>query len=281
MQLRLSLNHIVLVTVITAASATAQEIPYIVTYDHHMEEPHYLEVSLTPLVAAPKEGNRFAATTIEFEFAPKAWWTSALYLDGQRTSHESSLYTGYRLENRFRLLMKEHAINPVLYIEYSHTNGADKVLREIVGFDSWEDLTAPNGEARLEKEREIETKLILSRNQNGWNMSTNFIAEKNLAGEPWEFGYAIGTSRPLALAATPQECLFCRENFSAGVEAYGGLGEQHERTLANTAHYIAPCLSWSLPTGLTLRVSPAFGLTSRSNKFLMRFGVSYEIPFIR
>ncbi len=259
-----------LLLAVVPATVAAQESPYIVTYDHHMAEPHHLEVSLTPVVAAPKQGNRFIGTTLELELAPKAWWTSALYLDGQSTSHESSLFTGYRIENRFRLLMEEHAVNAVLYIEYANTSSADKALREFVGFDSWQDLSAPNSEARSEKEREIETKLILSHQDHGWNTSGNLIAEKNLAGNPWEFGYALGASHPLA-----------RENFSAGIEAYGGLGEQHQVTLANTSHYIAPCLSWALPSGLTLRISPAFGLTSSSNKFLMRFGISYEIPFIR
>ncbi len=281
--MRLSLNHIMaaIFPLLAARSAAAQESPFLVTYDHHMEEPHYLEISLMPVMAAPKQGNHFAGTTLEFEFAPKAWWTSALYLDGQRTSRESSLFTGYRIENRVRLLMEEHAINPVLYIEFANTSGADKTLREFVGFDSWMDLATPNAEARLEKKREIEAKLILSRDHHGWNVSGNFIAEKNLAGPPWEFGYAFGASRPLALAATPYNCRFCRENFSAGIEAYGGLAEQHQITLANTSHYIAPCLSWALPSGLTLRVSPAFGLTSSSNKFLMRFGISYEVPLTR
>src|SRR2546430_3595732 len=255
--MRLSLSILLL-----AGAAYGQESPYFVTYDHHMEEPHYLEVSLTPVLGTPKEGNRFTGTTLEFEGAPRAWWTAALYLDGQSTSHEGSLFTGYRIENRFRLLMSEHAINPVLYIEYANTNGADKALREFVGFDSWQDLTTPNGEARSEKEREIETKLILSGNRAGWNTSGNIIAEKNLAGAPWEFGYAIGVSRPLALAATAKPCAFCAENFSAGIEAYGGVGEQHQLTLSNTSHYLAPCLSWALPSGLTLRVSPAVGLTS-------------------
>jgi len=255
---------------IVPATVAAQESPYLVTYDHDMAEPQHLEVSLTPVVAAPIQGNRFIGTTLELEFAPRAWWTSALYLDGQSTSHESSHYTGYRIENRFRLLMEEHTVNPVLYIEYANTSGADKALREFVGFDSWRDLAAPNSEARSEKESEVETKLILSHQDHGWNTSVNLIAEKNLAGNPWEFGYALGASRPLA-----------RENFSAGIEAYGGFGEQHRMTLANTSHYLAPCLSWTLPSRFTLRVSPAFGLTSSSINFLMRFGISYEIPFDR
>ena len=280
--MRLSLNiGMAVITLLSCANALAQENPYFVTYDHHMEEPHQLEISLTPVFGAPKQGNRFTGMAMELEFAPRAWWTTELYLDGQTTSHESSIFTGYRIENRFRLLMEEHAINPVLYVEFENINAADKTLREFVGFDSWQDLSVPNSEARMDKEREIETKLILSSDHRGWNTSGNFISEKDLSGAPWEFGYAFGVSRPLALAATPYECRFCRENFTVGLEAYGGIGEERQITLMHTSHYIAPCLSWSLPSGLTLRASPAFGLTSSSTRFLMRFGVSYEIPLTR
>lgn len=273
--MRLSLNHILVFAF--ATSALAQESPYFVTYDHHMEEPHRLEIGFEPLVAAPKQANRFTATTLEVEFAPRAWWTSAVYFDGQSTAHESTLFTGWRVENRLRLLMQEHAINPVLYLEYANVTGADKTLREFVGFDSWRDVTKPNSEAHRERNRELETKLILSGNRGGWNVASNLIAEKNLAGNPWEFGYAVGVSRPLALAATPQRCTFCPENFSAGVEAYGGLGEQRTITVRNTSHYIAPVTTWAMPSGVTLKMSPVFGIGPASSRFLMRFGIGYEI----
>ena len=58
--------------------------------------------------------------------------------------------------------------------------------------------------------------------------------------EPWEFGYALGVSRPLALAASSKRCVFCRENFAAGVELYGGLGDLDEFGLKDTSHYLAP-----------------------------------------
>jgi hypothetical protein len=263
---------------LTTGAVMAQESPYFITYDHHMEEPGFLEISLSPVFAAPKQGNRSVATTIELEYGTRGWWTTALYLDGQSTSGDSSLFTGYRIENRFRLLMDEHWINPVFYIEYADVNGADKVLKEIVGFDSWEDLVEANNEARREKKREIETKLILSRYQDGWNFAGNLIAEKNLAEPAWEFGYAFGANRPLALAATPSACRFCRENFAAGVELYGGLGESHRRTLSGTAHYLAPSVAWNLPNSLTTRFSVGVGLNGKSNRTLVRLGLSYEIP---
>jgi hypothetical protein len=262
---------------LAAGSLIAQESPYFVTYDHHMEEPGNLEISISPVLGVPKQGNKSVATTIELEYGTRGWWTTALYLDGQSTFRDSSLFTGYRIENRFRLLMDEHWINPVFYIEYADINGADKVLKEVVGFDSWRDLVASNSEARQEKEREIETKLILSRNHHGWNFAGNLIAEKNLAEPAWEFGYALGANRPLALAATPNECRFCRENFSAGVELYGGLGESHRRTLSGTSHYLAPTVAWTLPNGVTTRFGVGVGLNGNSNRTLVRFGLSYEI----
>jgi hypothetical protein len=148
----------------------------------------------------------------------------------------------------------------------------------VVGFDTFEGLLEPPDETRHEKKREIETKLILSSNIRGWNFAGNLIAEKNLAGEPFEFGYAAAASRPLALAASPEPCSLCPENFSLGVELYGGLGEWGQVKLAGTSHYVAPAVAWNLPNGVTFKLSPSFGINSNSNRALVRFGVSYEIP---
>src|ERR1700756_5392730 len=171
-----------------ARTASAQESPYFITYTHHMEEPGNLEVALTPLFGVPKAGaQQFVASSLELEYGLNGWWTSELYLDHQKTGQESALFTGYRFENRFRLLMKEHAVNPVLYFEYEDITGADKILKEVVGFDSFRDLLEPADDLRREKKRELEAKLILSGDLRGWNLAGNLIAEKNLSGEPGEF----------------------------------------------------------------------------------------------
>lgn len=276
--LRRLLSLSIVLGAVLVRPAAAQERPYFITYDHHMEEPGSLELSFNPLFGVPKEGNKSLASWIELEYGVTGWWTTELYLDGQRTFGDSTVFTGYRWEHRFRPLMGEHWINPVLYVEFEDINGADKILKEVVGFDSWEDQVVPNGDARREKKRELETKLILSRNAHGWNFAGNFVAEKNLTDAPWEFGYALGVNRPLALAASPNDCRFCRENFWLGLELYGGIGEWHHVTLSDTSHYLAPILAWSLPSGVTLRISPTLGLTANSNRALIRFGMSYEIP---
>lgn len=48
----------------------------------------------------------------------------------------------------------------VLYLEFENINGADKALLEVVNHDGKDDLTAPNSEARVEKKRDIEARLI-------------------------------------------------------------------------------------------------------------------------
>jgi hypothetical protein len=256
--------------------AYSQENPYFVTYDHYLEEPGSLDIEYTANFATQRGGNDFHAYWAEFEYGATAWWTTEFYLDGQTTFHDSTVFTGFRWENRFRLLQHEHFINPVLYIEYEHIDGADKILKEVEGHDGEADNADPNADSRLEHKQEMEFKLILSKTFKGWNIAQNTIATKNLTNEPWEFGYAIGASRPLSLKASAQYCNFCRENFVAGVEMYGGLGDRYSFGLPDTSHYVAPVIAWNLPSSWTLRLSPGFGLNDLSHQFILRWGVSRE-----
>jgi len=254
----------------------AGESPYFITYDHHMEEPGNLEIETSGLSATPQGGDAFVSGLIEFEYGAKGWWTTEFYLDGQTTSNQSTIFTGYRWENRFRMLMKEHAINPVFYVEFEDLNGADKTLKEVVGFDSQYDALVPNSIARQDKQRELETKLILSSDVGGWNIAENIIAEKNLSDEPWEFGYSAAFNRPLSFLASANECVLCRENFQAGGEFYGGLGTATHFTVHGTSQYASPLLSWQVHDAV-FKIAPTFGLTDASYRFMLRFGVSYEI----
>lgn len=263
--------------VAVATDARAADWPYFVTYSHQMEEPGNLEIGMQSVTGKPAGGNRFAGTVLELEYGVKGWWTTELYLASQATRRESSFFTGYRWENRFRLLSREHWINPVLYLEYESINGADRALRMIVGHDGQADLAESKAEGRLEHKREVEAKLILGSNFRGWNVSENFIAEKNLAHKPFEFGYAVAASRPLAMAARPDRCNVCLENIVVGAELYGGLGTHEAFGFRGTSQYLAPAISLQLADGTTFKISPGFGLTASSAPVLLRFGVSYEI----
>jgi hypothetical protein len=269
---------LVLCAVLSCAPAVfAQESPYFVTYDHHMEEPGNLEVATSTTVGTPRSGQHaYFAPFAEIEYGLTGQWTTELYLEGQGTSGDSALFTGWRLENRYRPLAREHLINPVLYLEYESINEASRIQKEVVGNSS--DESEPVTELGRTKAHELETKLILSSMVRDWNIAENFIVEKNLSeNEGFEFGYAFGAYRPLASLATAAPCRFCRENFAAGFEMYGGLGSTHGFGLHDTAHYFAPILAWQVSDNATLRFSPAVGLTQGSSPMLLRFSYSYEV----
>src|SRR5438128_11581510 len=137
----------------------AQESPYFVTYDHHLEEPGNLEIETSSTMGVPRSGQHFYfAPYTEIEYGVTGRWTSEVYLEGQSTAGDSSIFTGWRFENRFRPLKREHWINPVLYLEYENINEASRIRKEIVG--AAPELNESNAELRATRAHELETRLI-------------------------------------------------------------------------------------------------------------------------
>jgi hypothetical protein len=265
--------------VLLALAARAQDKPYFVTYDHHLEEPGNLEIQLSNHLGIPRAGQPlFAAPLLELEYGVKAWWTTEFYLEGQSREADSTIFTGWRLENRFRPLAREHRINPVLYFEFENVNEGSRITKEVVGHANSFDEHEPNGDLRRERARELEAKLILSSTVRDWNISENFVVEKNLTeNEGYEFGYALGVWRSLAKIASGKPCRFCRENFVAGLELYGGLGSTQQFGFRDTAHYLAPVIRWRLTDDSSVSLSPGVGLTHGSTPLLLRFAYTYEV----
>ena len=266
-----------LIFLVLTATALAQEAPYFVTYDHHLEEPGNLEIATFTTLGIPRSGqNLFAAPYAEFEYGITGRWTTEFYLEGQGTAGDSAVFTGWRFENRFKPFKREHGLNPVLYFEYENISEASRIQKEVVGNAEISDER--NAELANVHAHEIETKLILSSHVRDWNLAGNFIVEKNLSrAEGFEFGYALGIARPLARLASGRPCRFCRENFTAGFELYGGLGSTNGFGFHQTAHYLAPVVSWQVSNNSSLFFSPAAGLTSLSYPMLLRMGYAYEI----
>ena len=259
-----------------------QEPPYFVTYSSVMEEPGNLEIENQNIVAAPKSQNAFAAPTVELEYGTAAWWTTEFYLQGQGTANDSTVFTGFRIENRFRPLPREYWINPVLYVEYEDVNSADKSFLEITGNDTIEEKQPANAVLRSEVARSVEGKLILSSNAKGWNISENIISEKDVnESNSWEFGYALAAAHRLAVSARSSRCTFCRQNIDAGAELFGGLGTRYSFGLRQTEQYAGPTMALNTSHGWTFKFSPEFGLNDNSAGVLWRFGTSYEIQQFR
>jgi len=258
----------------------AQESPFFVTYTHHMEEPGNLEIESSSTFGVPRQGQAaYIAPYLELEYGLTARWTTELYAEGQSSWGDSAVFTGWRWENRYKLLSREHWINPVLYLEYEDLNEASRIQKEVEG--GGQDLSSPNRELVGEHAHELEAKLILSGDYHDWNVAENFIVAKNFSrAEGISFGYAFGVSHPLATLASGEKCRWCKENFTVGGEMYGGLGSTMGFGVRNTAHYLAPVMSWLISDSSSLRFSPAIGLTHESSALLFRFSYVYEIQGI-
>src|SRR5437660_8397872 len=233
----------ILLPLLLQLPSAAQESPFFVTYTHHMEEPGNLDLEFSTTNGLPRDGQRFYfAPYLELEYGVTARWTSELYLEGQSTFGDSTVFTGWRLENRFKPLNREHWINPVLYLEYEDLNEASRIQKEVEG--GGPDLSSGNARLTPIHDHELEGKLILSSDYHDWNISENFILAKNFSrSEGVEFGYTFGASRPLATLASGADCRLCRENFMVGAEMYGGLGSTLVFGLHDIAHYIASGIS--------------------------------------
>ncbi len=80
-----------LLALLLPARARSQESPYLVTYDHYLEEPGNLEIEYFSTFGTQHGGNDFHAPWIELEYGATAWWTTEFYLDGQTTFNDSTL----------------------------------------------------------------------------------------------------------------------------------------------------------------------------------------------
>ena len=256
-----------------AVPASAQERPYFVTYDHSLEEPRGLEIGLSNTTGIARTNDPTSqAPWLELEYGVTRRWTTELYVEGL-AAPGGGAFTGWRWENRLRPLQREHAVNPVIYLEYESVSEASRIQKEVVGSGA---LSFDEGVAQLRQEhvRELEAKLILSSTVRGWNVAENFIVEKNLSeAEGFEWGYAVGASRRVRDVPRASGCIFCR--VAIGVEAYGGLGSTQDRGLGDTRHYVAPVLAWR--TRGTVKVSAGFGLTDASDRALIRVGYVCEL----
>ena len=270
---------LVFAAVLLQGAINAQENPYFVTEHHHLFEAGALGIANYSVAGVPKQGHGFLGSEMEFEYRATKWWATTLELQGQSTLGESTIFTGYGWSNKFKLAPSGRLfLAPVLVVTWEDSSAADKSVAEIEGHSSQEDFAIANGVARNEREHEIETKLILSRDHRGWNFAGNILAAKNLSGEPWQFGYSLGSSRPFSTAKIAEPCSLCRQAFSAGLEFYGELGDANQFGLSRTAHYLGPAISWELASGLAFKAAPSFGLTGESQRAFVHFAVVYDIP---
>jgi hypothetical protein len=257
-------------------SAAAQGNPNFNVSDHHMIAGGTLDVTTQSTVGVPKPiAPASLGQLLELDYGVTGRWTSSFYLEGA-AQQGSIVFTGFRLENRLRPLRGEHWINPALAFEFANLNEATRTDLDLVG--SADLTTASLGTQHRETKRKALGKLILSSGLGPWDVAENLTAEKNLDGANGvNFGYALGVHRPLATGPSSAACTFCRHSLSAGAEFFGELGSTERFGLVNTAHYLAPSLAWRVKGSSTLKFSPAFGLTQKSDRLLVRLSYDFAV----
>jgi hypothetical protein len=244
-------------------SYTAQERPYFVVYNDHLEEKGDLELAVLSTLGDPQnDAARYFAPWIELEYGITRKWTAELYLESASITRSDSAFTGWRIENRYRPFDGNHIVNPVLYVEYESVSEASRIQKEIVGQGAVSPL--PLRVLDEEHAHELEGRLILSSDFSKWNFSENLILEKNFsADEGVEFGYGVAVSRRI-------------NQFHAGVELYGGLGATVFEP-EQTRQFIAPVFAWHATPSSLLKISMGFGLTQASERYLFRVGYSIDL----
>ena len=91
---------------------SCDRVPYIVTYDHYMEEPGSLEVEYFSTFGTQRGGNDFHAFWSEFEYGVTAFWTTEFYIDAQTTFNDSTLFTGFRGRTAFACSRTSTSLSP-------------------------------------------------------------------------------------------------------------------------------------------------------------------------
>jgi hypothetical protein len=93
-----------------------------------------LEFSTQSTIGVQKQNlPEYLGQLFKLECGVTGWWSSALCLEGASQGHDSTVFTGFRLENRFKPVKPEHRINPILYFEYENISEATRIKKEIVG----------------------------------------------------------------------------------------------------------------------------------------------------
>ncbi len=151
----------------------------------------------------------------------------------------------YKIEGKYRFLEAgELPVDITLYGEYIDPNGSRDVSSDTV-----------------------ELKLILGKNMGDWNVTGNFIAEREInQHEPWVLEYTLGARYPV----TPRLHL--------GLELKGGLGDSAEFGLRrkDNEFQIMPIIGFSPTPKSRILFGPAIGMTRASDDLQLKTIASIE-----
>jgi len=100
-----------------------------------------------------------------------------------------SKYTGFRWESRYRLFKEKVPLNPMIYAEFEDLDLATRYKMEVSG---WVDPPYTEKGEEPDRERILESRMIISEDVGTVNLAFNWINETDLSGAGTAFGYSLG-----------------------------------------------------------------------------------------
>ena len=282
-------------------SAKAGNDIYFVTYNHHIDKGEAELMVMTDYTEPTERSEEaklggYLSQMVELEYGLTEQFATELMLEGFfDASYHYGKFTGFRWENRYRLNKDENwFLNPVLYMEYEDLDPKTRFKMEVSG------RTDGKGEPTEvdQRERIMETRLVLSRDIGPWNLAFNWINETDTRrGGFTDFGYALGVRYTLSDhhhdreedGQTPSAAGHHGQPpgpppragrwkpAAVGLELFGGLG--NNRAFGGSfdvqPHYLSPLLMFHPSAHVMVHVAAAFGLSGVSDD-LIRTGVALE-----
>ena len=279
---------------IGAPEAKAGNDVYFVTYNHHIDKG---EVELmvmndytNPAVFRREDdGQRsYFSQMIELEYGVTEQWATELMLESfVEPGTGQSRFTGFRWENRYRLFRDDVPLNPMVYVEYEDLDPRTRYKMETSG---WIRPPYRTSGAEPDRERVLETRIVLSQDIGPLNLAFNWINETDLnAGGVTAFGYAMGArydfngghyghrkgAEPAGHAGQPASPRAMKPTL--GLELYGGLGDTRKLDYrpSRQEHYLQPDIMLHLGEHAMLHVGFGIGLSKASDN-LVRTSLAVE-----
>jgi len=215
-------------------------------------------------------------------------------------------YTGFRWENRYRLFKGYFPLNPMIYAEYEDLDLATRYKMEVSG---WVDPPYAETGGEPDRERILETRLIISEDVGPVNLAFNWLNETDLSGGGTAFGYTLGLMWMIhetennhsehehpgnkADCKCESEMKGCRCSHclgrggecpcahagmvGIGLEFYGALGDIKAFGFnpSRQEHYVAPTFMYHINSHWMFHTQLAIGLSAASDEVL-RLNLGYE-----
>ncbi len=253
---------------------------YITTYNHHIRQGE-LELMLMNDFTSPSDPKRendghedYFSQMLELEYAP----TNQLAFEFMVEAFEDigtgeEKLTGFRYETRYRPFKEEIPLNPTLYLEYEDLHIKTRYKMEVSG---WVDPPyEEEDEEEPDRERILESRLILSQDFGLLNLAFNWINESDLNSGETAFGYSFGFLYRLPHHLEGDHAHH-RENekfirpVSLAFEFLGALGDTKKFDIqpSRQEHYFQPSITFHVGKNSMLNAGFGIGLSKASDNMV-------------